>query len=729
MGLAFVYTRIHHSEYLVKANLVISQDDATSSMGGMSALFGSNALVDDEVFAVSSHTVYKKVAQKLGLDQRHLTRKGFLNTEFQYTDYPVALQCSREIPDTLRSVLVFKVKADKEGKADITLKVKRDVVAEVEDAKFPVTLKTPYGIFVLEKTADYPVDENVKTTIILTGYDDAAEMIAKKVVVDIASRKSNVIELEMESTDTDYAKDVLNSIIEQYNLRGLEEKNTTNLKTLEFIDSRLELLGKDLLTSESTIESFKKDHGIVDVSAEASYQISKKGQFESQLLATETQVQILKMIKEFITDPSNQYELVPSTLLGGGEIGSRALDSYNQLILKRLALLQEAHGSNVALKTINGQIDTLRKNLVETIDRNTESINIKLQDLRSGMGETQARLGSIPSQERQFRDIMRQQSIKEQLYVFLLKQREETSMLLANAKFKGEIIDEAYAINEPLGLGTIAILLIAMFIGLGLGAAWLYVKKLLRNKFESREELETLTDVPVLGEMCTDRSGRNLVVTSGSTSSAVELFGLIRTNLQFVLSGKDDKVILLTSTISGEGKSFISINLASSLALLGKRVLLVGLDIRNPKLQEYLGLSDAPGFTEYIAGNRYGLKDIIRHDPLSNGLDIITSGPIPPNPAELLNSQKVDEMFAQLREMYDYIIIDSAPVGMVSDTFALNRVSDATVYVTRINYSTMKEVKFFNAIYRDKRLNKMSLVVNGTRTNKGYGYGYGQQSE
>lgn len=727
MGLAFLYTRIHQTEYLVKANLVISQDDATSSMGGMGALFGSNALVDDEVFAVSSHTVYKKVAQKLGLDQLHYTRTGFLKTRFQYTGYPVTLQYPHEIPDTLCSTLVFKVKADKEGKADITVKVKRDVVAEVKDARFPVTMKTPYGVFVLEKTPDYPKDENVKTTITLSGYDDAAEFIAKKVLVDIASRKSNVIELEMESADTDYAKAVLNSIIEQYNLRGLQEKNTTNLKTLKFIDSRLELLGQDLLSSESTIESFKKGHGIVDVSSEASYQISKKGQFEAQLITTETQLEIIRMIKDFITDPANKYELVPSSLMGGGEIGSRALDSYNQLLLRRISLLQEVHPGNATLKTLNGQIDALRKNIIESIDRNTESINIKLRDLRAEMGQTQARLGSIPSQERQFRDIMRQQSIKEQLYIFLLKQREETSMLLANAKFKGEIIDEAYAINEPLGLGTIPMLLIAMFLGIAIGAGWLYVKKLLRNKFESREELETLTDVPVLGEMCTDRSGRNLIVTPGRNSSAVELFGLMRTNLQFILSGQDDKVILLTSTISGEGKSFISINLASSLALLGKRVLLIGLDIRNPKLQEYLDLPEAPGFTEYIAGNRYTLRDIIRRNPVSTGLDIITSGPIPPNPAELLNSPKVDAMFAELRTMYDYIVIDSAPVGMVSDTFALNRVSDATVYVTRINYSTMKEVKFFNTIYRDKRLNKMSLVVNGTHTNKGYGYGYGQK--
>ena len=322
-----------------------------------------------------------------------------------------------------------------------------------------------------------------------------------------------------------------------------------------------------------------------------------------------------------MSDPENRYELVPSTLAEGNNGGKQggALDAYNEMLLKRITLLQDAHGGNAALKTINGQIDALRKNILQTIDRNYESTSIKLRDLKAQMGQTESRLGNIPAQERQFRDILRQQTIKEQLYIFLLQQREETSMMLANSKFKGQIIDEAYALNEPLGMGRMMMLMIAFVAGIALGVLYLYVKKLMRNKFETREELERLTSVPVLGEMCTDHSGRALVVKEGGSTSAAELFRLMRTNLQFILSGNDDKVILLTSTISGEGKSFISINLASSLALLNKRVLLVGLDIRNPKLQEYLELPPAPGFTEYIAGDRYQLKDIIRRNAVAEG--------------------------------------------------------------------------------------------------------------
>jgi capsular exopolysaccharide synthesis family protein len=277
-------------------------------------------------------------------------------------------------------------------------------------------------------------------------------------------------------------------------------------------------------------------------------------------------------------------------------------------------------------------------------------------------------------------------------------------------------------------LGKFAIMLIALVIGLFIPVVALYIKKLLRSKFETRKELEQLTELPILGEICIDNSGKNLVVNEHDTSSTTELFRLVRSSLQFMLNDVDDKVVLVTSTRSGEGKSFISLNTAASLALLGKRVLLIGMDIRNPRLGDYLHISNKMGLTVYLSQQNVSLDDIIIPYSEVEGLDVIVGGPVPPNPGELLTSQKVNDMFDELRRRYDYIIVDSAPVGMVSDTFNLVRISDATVYVCRVNYTSISDINFVNTISEEKRMRKLSLVVNGTKTSKGYGYGYGRSN-
>lgn len=730
VAVTLFYSYRNAPEYLVKANLLITQDDAGPDLGAIGAIFGSSASVDDEVFAVSSHTIYRNVARELHLNVKHYTRTGFLRTEFQFTGYPVELKCDPSIPDTIRTGLSFKVKVNDKGLADVTVKARKDKIAEVEDASFPVKVDTPYGAFTLEKTPDFPAGESVKTVIGFSGYDDAAEDIAKDVEVDIATRKSNVILMELESTSVPYAKAVLNAIIEQYNLRGLSEKNLKSRKTIDFIDSRLALLSDDLSTSENSIEKYKQQHGIVDLEADAKYQFEKKGQLEQALVASETEMQIVKLIKDFVSDPANENELVPATLAGSsqGQGTDNFVNAYNELILKRIELMQNAHAGNAALEALDRQIEAMRKNLLSTVDKTYQSAQLKVREIRNEMNAAQAALGNMPTQERQFRDIKRQQTIKEQLYLFLLKQREQSAMMLANSSLKGQIIDEAYALNEPLGMTKPVKLIVAFFAGLLLAGGYLYIRRLMRDKFETSEELSDLTSVPVLGEMCADTTGESLVVKQGGSNSTAELFRLIRTNLQFMLGGNGNKVVVVTSTTSGEGKSFISINLASSLALLGKKVLLIGLDIRKPKLQQYLGLPAARGFTEYIANDSLPLDAIIRRNAVATGFDVITSGPVPPNPSELLSEPRVDELFAKLRTMYDYIIVDSAPVGIVSDTLSLVRVSDATIYVCRVNYTSRRDIATLNKFHASERFRKLSLVVNGTKPRRTYGYGEGTSS-
>ncbi|MDE6358584.1 MAG: polysaccharide biosynthesis tyrosine autokinase, partial [Duncaniella sp.] len=416
-------------------------------------------------------------------------------------------------------------------------------------------------------------------------------------------------------------------------------------------------------------------------------------------------------------------DLVPMTVSNEGL--QNAISNYNDLVLKRMELLSGTTSDNYVVKKLTKQIEASRENLRLTTDRVIESARLKLNELRNEKGKTDARLSSIPTQEREYLNMKRQQAVKQELYLFLLQRQEENSMLLANSVSKGKIIDEAYVLSEPLGMSPKMVMLIFLIIGLLLPFLLIYLVKIFRNKFETRREVEARISAPILGEMCIDKSGRSLVVTEHDTTSATELFRLLRSNLQFMLSDSNNKVVLMTSTRSGEGKSFISLNLAASLALLeNKKVLLVGMDIRNPQLANYLGINPPLGLTNYLSSDAVTLDSIIVPMPGYNKFDLIVAGPIPPNPAELLVSKRVDELFDALRERYDYIVVDTAPVGMVSDTFTLSRISDATIYVTRLNYSSMQDLSFIEDIYQEKRLKRLSVVINGAHTKKGYGYGY-----
>lgn len=726
--LGFLFAKVKKPVYMINANVLISQDDkgGMAGLGAIGDLFGSKARVDDEIFVISSHTVYRDVVKDLGIYKIHKVRRGFLNTEFAYPDFPVDVIASPGVSDTLRTGINFKIKINDKGLASVEAKAKKTVVAEVHDAQLPVTLNTPYGHFVVDTTSTYVPGKALKTNVSFIGYDAAAELLSKDVSASIGSKRSNAIRLVMKTVNQDYGKDVLNDIIAKYNERGVAEKNLQGEKTAKFIDDRLALISGDLSSAESDIQSYKEQKGIVDVGAEAAYQTEKRAKIEKELIKAETEAEIVKLTGEFIADPANAYSLIPMTTENKGL--QDAVKAYNNLVLERMSLAANAKSGNRALKMLDEQISAMSANIATSVAKAYDNMMVTVRDLRSEMNSAMGRLGSVPSQEREFLNMKRQHDVKQQLYLFLLQRREETAMMLANATPKGIVVDEAYALNKPVSMGKMSILLIALIIGCCIPPVLLYIKKLMRTKFDTKEEVESMSDVPVLGEVCFDRSGRSLVAVQGDHSSTTELFNLLRSHLPFVLGGEDKRVIMLTSTQSGEGKTFVSINLAADMALLDKRVLLIGMDIRKPRLAEYLDISPRFGLTQYLASADISVDSMISNDPSAPNLDVIVAGPVPPNPAELLNSKRLDDLMDILRSRYDYIFIDSAPVGMVSDTFTLDRLSDATIYVVRANYTSCADLRYIDEIYEQKRLKRLSIVVNGTTTRQGYGYGYGEKN-
>lgn len=728
-ALAFVYTKVRLPEYAVNANVLISPEKesgmssvASGMLGGaLSGLFGTDGYVEDEIFIISSHSLYKNVTKKLGTNISYKVNRQFLTNELAYPEHPIEVTPEAGMLDTLESVISFRVKIDKQGKAKITGKMRRNTVAKAKNVTLPYTIDTPLGKFTFAKTESYPVGEGLKATVTVMGYDAAAEDLDENINNEIASKRSNVISLGINTTNPEYGKDVLNEIIKEYNTRGINEKNEQNELTAQFIKGRLDILADELNSAETEIQKYKQEKGITDVEAEAAYQFEKRGLLEEKVIAARMQEEIINMTLEFLKQPKNAYALIPTSI--NNEIIQHSISAYNEAIIERMELETSAKPDNSALRLLSERIDMMRTNIIASVQTAHNEAKVNLRDLRNEMNRAESSLAGVPQQEREFVNMKRQQLVKQELYLFLLQRQEETAMILANSYPKGIVIDEAYTMSEPLGMKGKVILLLAFIFGLFIPPIFLYIRKLVHNRFETRQDVERVTDVPILGEMCTDNSGEKLLVSADSNSAASELFRLMRSNLLFVLNDPRDKVVLMTSTSSGEGKSFISINLAASLALLNKKVLLVGMDIRNPRLAQYLDISPKFGLTQYLSSSDITVPQLITHLPQVPNLDVICAGPVPPNPSELLISQKADELFEQLRPMYDFIIVDTAPIGLVSDTFTLDRLADASIYVCRANYTSLNDLELVNEIYEQHRLKKVSLVINGTAAKKTYGYG------
>ena len=435
------------------------------------------------------------------------------------------------------------------------------------------------------------------------------------------------------------------------------------------------------------------------------------------------------MVRDFVSNPANKHSYIPFEV--DSSAASGGIKAYNNLLAKRQELAQSAKGDNQALKQIDEQLETMHGNVLQGLNSSIRGVDVQLSKARSQANQSAGELGKVPTEEREARELLRQQGIQNTLYTFLLEKREENALVLAATTPKGKIVDHAYAQSTPISPNRLVTLALALMAALMLPLLLVYLKDLFTTKFSNQEELEEISQVPFIGHVHHNRHKTALVVKDGKTTSIVELFRYIRNNLQFLLNKEEDKVILVTSSVSGEGKSFISTNIASSFALLGRRVALVGMDIRSPKLAQMLDLNEMPGVTSYLSQSNVTLDQIAQPCKEVKGLDVFVGGAIPPNPSELLLGDRVKDFFHDLREQYDVIIVDSAPVAQVSDSFALDKYSNATVYVTRANYTKRNLIKFMNRIAANKQLKNMCVVLNDTKPSNDstYGYGYGKTKD
>ena len=545
------------------------------------------------------------------------------------------------------------------------------------------------------------------------------------------SKTTSVAVISLKNSSLQRGQDFINQLLEMYNRNTNNDKNEIAQKTAEFIDERIGIISKELGSTEANLESFKRDAGITDLTSEAQIALAGNAEYEKKSVENRTQISLVNDLRKYLR--GNEYEVLPSNvgLQDAALIG--AIERYNEMLVERKRLLRTSTENNPTIVNLDTSIRAMKANVQATLEGTLQGLMITKESLDREASRYSRRISNAPGQERAYVSIARQQEIKAGLYLMLLQKREENAIALAATANNAKIIDEAIADDIPVSPKRSMIYLIALVLGVGIPVGIIYLVELTKFKIEGRADVEKLTSVPVVGDipLTDEKNDKNgsIAVFENKNNLMSETFRNIRTNLQFMLDN-DQKVILVTSTVSGEGKSFVSSNLAISLSLLGKKVVIVGLDIRKPGLNKVFQLSNKErGITQYLSNPETDLMELIQPSDVNKNLFILPGGTVPPNPTELLARNGLDRAIETLKKNFDYVILDTAPIGMVTDTLLIGRVADLSVYVCRADYTHKAEYTLINELSFEKKLPNLCTVINGVDLKKrkyGYYYGYGK---
>lgn len=738
-----VYYRAQPYEFKFKTTLLIADNSSGGQVSQMSILkqldaFGvstGSSNIYNEKQVVHSGELIKKVVNELKLYNVY-SKISFLKPVELYTSSPVEASMTYEDMLLIGKPLELSIEYDNDGFYLVSGKYKREFQTlrfEEKLDQLPATIETPAGkVQIMLKDAQALPDDKIYIKIhnpisIVKYYQEAAlstEVPKDGELVNITFRERNVQK----------GKDFLRKLIEFYNQDAIDQINRSANFTALFIDSRLELLTDELTNVEQNIQQYKQSNKLTDIESDAELFLQRSNFYDQKMNEHEIQLQLIQYIEEFLKDPNNKYALIPN--LGLADVGLvNVIQEYNKLLVNYGRIAEGSSKNNPSLLSLESQIQSSRMAIQNSITTSRKGLQISIREIKSQNAFLSSQLKKIPQQEREFLEIKRQQEIKAALYMFLLQKREEASLSMAVTVPKARLLDAADSADlmAPRLPMTMAV---ALFLGLFIPIGFLYLKFTFTTTFNDRKEVEKLTKVPIIAELAHQNSN-DVIIDHGTNASAnAELLRLLRSKLQFIMNRPKDRLVLVTSTESGEGKTFVSVNLAVSISLTGKKVLLIGMDLRKPMLANHFGISGQEGISSYLSGMENDYKKLIHQSTEFPNLSILPGGIIPPNPNELILSERFDQLVAELREQYDYIMIDSAPVGAVSDTYLINRVSNLTLYVCRANYSDKRNLEFLDRVHTDNSLKQLYLIVNdvdieskkyGGKYAYGYGYGYGKK--
>jgi tyrosine-protein kinase Etk/Wzc len=738
---AWVYLHFQPPVYQVSASIMIKDDKKGGNSGsadlenlGLGGVITSAQSIDNEIEVLRSKTILKEVVNNLELYITYYDEDEFPRQEM-YKTSPVVVNLTAQEADKLPNAALIDMKLASDGGLDVNLKVGLNEYNKRFD-KLPAVFPTNVGTFgfTLRDSLSNGQVEGQKDVRHISAVVSQPFGVAKgyqwALTIAPTSKATSVATVSLVNTNIQRGQDFINKLMEMYNRNTNNDKNEVAEKTREFINERIKIIDEELGNTEEKLETFKRNAGLTDISSDAQLAVSGNAEYEKKRVENGTQINLVRDLAKYINNPLNEYEVLPSNI-GLTDNGlTTQLERYNELVIERKRLLRTSTENNPMIINLDMSIRAMRTNVKTAIDGTLQGLLIVKADLDREASRFSRRISDAPGQERQYVSIARQQEIKAGLYLMLLQKREENAITLAATANNAKIIDEPVAEGGPVSPKPKTIYMIALVLGVGLPVGVIFLIGLTKFKIEGRGDVEKLTRLPIVGDvpLTAEKTG-SIAVFENQNNLMSETFRNVRTNLQFML-GNGQKVILVTSTVSGEGKSFISANLAISLSLLGKKVVIVGLDIRKPGLNKVFNLPrKEQGITQYLSNPENNLMDFVQLSDVSKSLYILPGGTVPPNPTELLARDGLDKAIETLKKNFDYVILDTAPVGMVTDTLLIGRVADLSVYVCRADYTRKAEFTLINELAENNKLPNLCTVINGLDLQKkkyGYYYGYGK---
>lgn len=595
--------------------------------------------------------------------------------------------------------------------------------------KFGDKAKTTFGDIIITphfEVQDMKVGKDV--TFKISPIEKVIDQYNQKIKITATGEESSIINITLEDPEVNKGIEIVDGLIEEYNKQIIENKDKVVEATSDFINNRLQVVSSELSQVDLTAETIKKDNRLTDLNSQSNIYLESEREVESRQITTTTQLQMMDYMDNYLKENSSNSDLIPANMSFEDNSINDITQKHNDLVIQRNRILKNSSEINPVVIALDEQINSLKQSLNASLSNLKSSYQIRLDALNEEDSRISSKIYSAPRKERQFRDLKRQQDIKESLYLYLLQKREESAIAHGVSSPNAIIVDKAYASNVPVWPIKQVILFGAFVLGLLIPVVIIYLNSLFDSKVRTKNDIIKNLTVPYLGDIPKSNT-KDTIVKKVDYSPIAEAFRLVRTNIDFMLSNipkVEAKVIFVTSTTSKEGKSHTSINLAKSLSYSGKRVLLIETDIRVPKANKYLKVENKIGLTDYLVNNKLYLSEVV--EKISDNLYMIPSGTIPPNPAELLMSDKVESLFKTVKKDYDYIVVDTAAVGLVTDTLVIGKHADLFIYVVRANYLDKRQLSTAETMYTEKRLPNMAILLNYVKLKKGYGYGYGSES-